>query len=94
MANGSDRPSTTLSRRRLLGQVALAAGGAAVLGTAATKRANASQVPQKLVGYQETPHGTQECDNCAQFLPPSACKVVEGTINPKGWCKVYVKKPA
>jgi hypothetical protein len=36
----------------------------------------------------------QECDNCSQFEPPSSCKVVDGAVNPTGWCKVYVKKPA
>jgi len=93
MANGSGRPSITLSRRCLLRQVAVAAGSAAVLGIATSERANAAQVSQKLVAYQPTPHGTQQCDNCAQFQPPSGCKVVEGTISPNGWCKVYVKKP-
>jgi hypothetical protein len=36
----------------------------------------------------------QECDNCSQFEPPSSCKVVDGTISPTGWCKVYVRKPS
>jgi high potential iron-sulfur protein len=93
MENDPSVRSATLSRRGLLRNVAVA-GGAAVLGTAISHRAEAAQVSQKIVAYQDTPHGAQQCDNCAQFQPPSACKVVEGTISPTGWCKVYVKKPA
>jgi hypothetical protein len=53
-----------------------------------------TKVSQKLVGDQNTPHGSQQCDNCLQFLPPFSCKVVDGTVDAAGWCKVYVKKPA
>ncbi len=92
MRDEEKTPAARLSRRALLRNAAVA-GGAAVLGTTViASRANAAQVPQKLVGYQDHPHGNQRCDNCAQFLPPSSCKVVEGTIKPEGWCKVYVKK--
>lgn len=37
--------------------------------------------------------GSQECDNWLHFVPPSSCKVVEGKINPKGWCSLYAPKP-
>lgn len=94
MEENSRVVSVKVSRRCLLRQVAVTAGGAAALGTVAIGRANAAQVSQKIVAYQDTPHGAQECDNCAQFQPPSSCKVVEGTVSPAGWCKVYVKKPA
>jgi hypothetical protein len=53
-----------------------------------------TKVTQKAVGYQDTPKGTHRCDNCAQFESHSSCKVVEGNIEPAGWCKVYGKKPA
>jgi hypothetical protein len=48
---------------------------------------------QKLVQYQEKPKGTQQCDNCLHFEPPAGCKLVEGKINPKGWCQLYAPKP-
>lgn len=70
-----------------------ATGGVAALGSIASRPAQA-KAAQKLVGYQDTPHGAQQCNNCAQFEAPSSCKVVDGTISPTGWCKVYVKKPA
>jgi hypothetical protein len=84
-------PSSRLSRRCLLGNAAFAAGGIAVFSTVISRPAEA-KAAQKLVGYQDTPHGAQQCDNCSQFDPPSSCKVVDGTISPTGWCKVYVKK--
>ncbi len=89
--------SAELSRRSLLRNVAFAAGGAAVLGTTvgAIRDAEAqTKVAQSAVGYQDTPKGAQQCDNCMQWLPPSSCKVVSGAIKPTGWCRFYVKKPA
>jgi hypothetical protein len=82
------------SRRSLLRKAAVTASGIALAGAALVPRPAAAKAAQKLVAYQDTPHGAQQCDNCGQFEAPSSCKVVEGTVSPKGWCKVYVKKPA
>jgi hypothetical protein len=89
--------SAALSRRSILRKVAFTAGGTAMLGTVigGNRVAEAqTKAAQSVVGYQATPHEGQACDTCLQFVPPAACKVVEGTISPAGWCKVYVKKPA
>src|SRR5580704_9598099 len=89
--------SVELSRRSILRNLAFTAGGAAMLRTTMSgNRVAAAQTKatQKAVGYQDTPKDAQRCDNCSQFEPPSSCKVVEGKIEPAGWCKVYVKKPA
>lgn len=86
-----------LSRRSVLRKFAVTAGGVAALAATMTENRGAvaqTKMSQKVVGYQDTPQGDHRCDNCLQFLPPSSCKVVDGTINPAGWCKVYVKKPA
>jgi High potential iron-sulfur protein len=85
-------PAADCSRRALLRNVAVAAAGVAAFSAAMSDRAEA-KVAQNLVGYQDQPHGAQQCSNCLQFEPPSACKVVDGTVSPTGWCKVYVKKP-
>ena|SRR5579862_677358 len=84
-----------LSRRKILQGLARAGSGAALLATMAQIPSAAAQAKaaQKVVAYQATPHGTQECDNCRQFVAPNACKVVDGDVSPQGWCKVYVKKP-
>jgi hypothetical protein len=89
--------STAVSRRAILRNLAIGAGGAAVLAATVAESRDAaaqSKATQKAVGYQDTPHGAQRCDNCRQFEPPSACKTVQGTIAPSGWCKIYVQKPA
>jgi hypothetical protein len=89
--------SAALSRRSILRKLAISAGGAAVLATTVAGSRDAAaqtKATQKAVGYQDTPHGAQRCDNCLQFQPPSSCKTVQGTVAPAGWCKVYVKKPA
>lgn len=51
------------------------------------------KIAPKLVQYQEKPKGPQECDNCLHFVAPSSCKMVDGKINPKGWCQLYAPKP-
>lgn len=76
--------------RRVVLQGALAA--AIVGGAAAAARAQ-TKAKQSLVQYQENPRGDQQCDNCLHWEPPDACKVVEGKINPKGWCALYLPKP-
>jgi hypothetical protein len=95
----SDAPKTRtvgLSRRTMLRNFAIttaAAGfGATVIGT---RQANAqAKASQKAVGYQDTPKGAQQCDNCRQFVGPASCKIVEGTIAAAAWCRMYVKMPA
>lgn len=42
----------------------------------------------------------KSCTNCQQFVAPAAagtcgtCKVLKGPINPTGYCKSFVAKPA
>lgn len=56
--------------------------------------AEATKNAQKTAGYQSTPQGADQCDNCKEFEAPSSCKTVEGAISPTGWCRIYAKKPA
>ena len=97
MGDTSKILSAALSRRSILRNLAISAGGAAVLATTVAGSRDAAaqtKATQQAVGYQDTPHGAQRCDNCLQFEPPASCKTVQGTVAPAGWCKVYVKKPA
>jgi hypothetical protein len=76
------------TRRAVLG------AGVAMLAALIPAGARAqTKIAQKLVQYQEKPKGPQECDNCLHFVAPSSCKMVEGKINPKGWCQLYAPKP-
>ncbi len=53
-----------------------------------------TKVSQAAVHYRATPRDGQECDTRAHFAAPGACKLVDGDISPKGWCRLWVKKPA
>jgi hypothetical protein len=81
--------SKRISRRT----VVLAASAAPFLAMGAT-RARAAKLAQSAVRYQPTPKDGKQCSGCAIFLPPDACKSVEGPIAPTGWCTLWVKKAA
>jgi hypothetical protein len=86
--------SPSLSRRSLL-QGAACAGGAATILAVTANRAAAAKMKQSAVGYVgSSSKSGQNCANCAVFQPPSGCKIVEGSVSPQGWCKVWQRKPA
>ena len=66
---------------------------AAIIASRAAAARAQDKAKQSLVQYQGSPKGDQECDECLQWAPPDSCKVVEGKINPKGWCALYLPKP-
>jgi len=72
----------------MLGTLA-AVGGSAVLSPPAQAQ---EKVTQAVVQYQKQPKNGQMCSTCVNFEPPSACKIVQGTIDPNGWCLVYAPK--
>ena len=47
---------------------------------------------QTAVRYQATPKDGKQCSGCNLFVAPNACKSVDGTIAPTGWCALWVKK--
>ncbi len=73
--------------------VLIAAAGAAPLLAMSATGARAAKMAQAAVRYQATPKDGKECSACSLFEPPSACKSVAGSISPKGWCMLWVKKP-
>lgn len=75
-----------VSRRDFLFVSAVVAGGLLPSPAAAAK------MSPKAMSYRPTPNGNQRCDNCANFLAPDSCKVVDGTISPSGWCILYRQK--
>ena len=70
------------------------AGLGVVAGVAAatTARAQDEKIAQNLVQYQNQPKDGNECDKCVNWMPPNACKIVAGDINPKGWCVAFAPK--
>lgn len=66
----------------------------------ATSQGGAKRNPSGLstkaaVKYQTQPNGGQQCSGCQFFIPiqgdaaPGACAIVEGPIQPDGWCVSY-----
>ena len=82
-----------LSRRTivLFGSVC-AAGSISVFGR--MREAHAAKYPQTspVVLYQPSPKDGHQCDGCTLFQAPAACQIVDGTISPAGWCKLWAKK--
>lgn len=88
------------ARRRLFRQGVVIASGATLAGLMlkAKAPAQAGTVAKTVAKYQDEPHGTQRCDGCMQFIPgrtdtaDGTCKIVQGSINPKGWCMFFTAK--
>jgi len=79
--------------RRVILRTGLAAlGGVAAAAAQAGQRKAQTKLAQKIVQYQDTPKGDQKCSICVNFEPPAGCKIVEGTINPNGWCIAFGPK--
>jgi hypothetical protein len=72
----------------------IAGGGLLVCAGLAARPATAgtNKVSQQTAGYQPTPKGKQRCDGCGLWQSPAACQVVNGPINPAGWCNLYSPK--
>lgn len=85
----------TRSRRAIVLQGVACALGSAVL-AASVGRAYASKFPQSspAVAYQTSANAKDghRCDGCSLFQAPNSCQMVDGTISPTGWCKLWVKK--
>ena len=80
------------SRRRMLRSMVLLTGASLAAGLGARDALAQQKVPKESMKYQDKPNGEKQCSNCAQFVPPGSCKVVEGTISPRGYCLAWAKK--
>ncbi|HET7676115.1 MAG TPA: iron oxidase [Gammaproteobacteria bacterium] len=86
------------SRRTFIKSAAIMAGAAAIPGVALRTARADSKLPQAAVQYQDHPKDGKECSGCMHFIPGKtpksmgACKVVQGSISPKGYCVAYVPK--
>ena len=76
-----------VSRRVVLRGALVAAGAVPVLLSGIT--AAQAKVKQKDVHYQQDPKDGQQCSKCANFEAPASCKLVEGEINPNGYCQLF-----
>ena len=71
--------------RRLLLRRALAASLTALAGLTA-RHARAQVKPTKAQASYQDNAATHNCEECALFLPPNDCKVIQGPVSPSGTC--------
>jgi len=86
-----------ISRRAWLEGTAVAvgatfAGGPAWRAAADEAVPEADKIKKTEAQYQQQPKGQQRCEICLQFEAPSKCKIVQGPINPKGWCQYFAAR--
>jgi hypothetical protein len=85
----TERQFPPVSRRSLFLQGAAAAFGTASLLVVPGQPQAAAKKTQQQVAYQNSPKGSDRCDNCSLFIKPNRCRSVAGTIAPQGWCKIW-----
>lgn len=86
-----------ISRRSLIvraasATAALAGGGSLSPSLADEEIKEADKIKQSDAKYQNHPNGPQRCEICLQFMPPATCKIVQGPINPQGWCQFFAAR--
>lgn len=82
------RPAPCSRRDLLLG--AVAAVGTVVVAAADASTATAGdKISERAVAYQDYPNGDKQCSKCVNFQPPSSCRMVDGTISPRGYCRIF-----
>jgi hypothetical protein len=87
MSGELNKAFAMVSRRSLLRGATAAAG---ILGATSNQARAQPKISKVAVNYQDHPDGDKRCDKCAQFQPPDACKMVDGTISPQGSCRIFV----
>jgi hypothetical protein len=85
---------TDMQSRRAIVLRSLACVAGSVALAVPVREAYAAKFPQSspAVAYQGSPKDGRQCDGCSLFQAPSSCQVVDGTVSPTGWCKLWVKK--
>ncbi len=89
------------ARRSFLKTATLIAGVVAVPVSFLSKEAFAALVPKSAMQYRPHPNGPNNefhCSKCVHFTPGKSatedgtCNVVEGPVNPNGWCLAFTAK--
>lgn len=81
------------SRREILqGAPACVALAMAMVSAAPRTALGQQKATKAMVQYQESPKAGHQCSSCSNFVSPSSCKVVSGTVSPHGWCAIWTPK--
>jgi hypothetical protein len=75
--------------RRLVLRATVVSLGAASAATAIKPAAATVKISKAAVAYQDRPQGDKRCEKCLQFQAPNSCKLVDGPINPQGFCRIF-----
>lgn len=95
MPDHNKRPSETDNKRRtFLVQGATALTALAVAGAAGCQVQQQQKVSKAEAAYQPRPNGPQACGNCANFIAPDSCRVVQGPVAPNGWSRYWAPRRA
>src|SRR6516162_5992231 len=81
--------ASRLARRSLLRRFFGAVGASTLFYAVPFSATAVIKISQNAVAYQDHPEGEKRCDKCIQFQPPDACKTVDGTISPNGYCRLF-----
>ncbi len=82
----------TLSRKQVIQKLAVAPIAIGAFAALHARAEAAATIDQKTAAYVTHPVGGKQCSKCVQFVAPSSCKLVKGTISPKGYCKFFAAK--
>jgi hypothetical protein len=86
MSEGTKGPSDEVSRRLVLRATVVTLGAAA----ANAKPAAATvKISKAAVAYQDHPQGDKRCAKCLHFQTPNSCILVDGPIDPQGFCRIF-----
>lgn len=99
MATKHDDANVNKGRRHALRSLAMmgatAAAPALLLADTVPAEACTGTTSKSAMQYQGKPKGKDQCSNCQLFCPGSSakamgtCKLVKGSISPKGWCVAW-----
>lgn len=79
--------STHNHSRRIVLRSFLASGCALCLPRLSV--AQGGKISKVQAQYQDQANGDQMCSNCINFVGPNSCRIVEGSISPGAWCKLW-----
>ena len=80
------------SRRHMPLVVVAAISAATAVNNDPAAAAAEMKMSASAVGYQDHPNGDKQCSECVHFVPPSSCKMIEGTISPNGYCRIFARR--
>ncbi len=81
-----------LKRSEMIGKLIAAPIAIGAFASLCAEAEAAATIDQKTANYVTHPVGGKQCSGCVQFQAPSSCKLVKGTISPKGYCKFFTAK--